>query len=137
MTATKTDTTYNGWTNYETWLVKLWMDNDQGSYEYWREAARDAWQHPVKNQFIDSRKDRARIALAERLKDDHEEAVSDLKGFAADLMNAALSSVDWDEIASALLDDDITDTCVACGGGGCQEESDHCFTCGQDAGLWA
>ena len=20
------DKTYNGWTNYETWLVKLWMD---------------------------------------------------------------------------------------------------------------
>ena len=24
---------YNGWTNYETWAVKLWMDNEEGSYE--------------------------------------------------------------------------------------------------------
>ena len=25
---------YNGWTNYETWLVNLWMDNEQGSQEF-------------------------------------------------------------------------------------------------------
>ena len=24
---------YNGWTNYETWNVALWMDNDEISYE--------------------------------------------------------------------------------------------------------
>ena len=25
-------TTYSGWTNYETWNVALWMDNDYGNY---------------------------------------------------------------------------------------------------------
>ena len=24
--------TYNGWTNYETWNVALWLDNDEQSY---------------------------------------------------------------------------------------------------------
>ena len=33
---------YNGWYNYETWMVNLWMDNDQGSHEMWREHARDS-----------------------------------------------------------------------------------------------
>ena len=27
-----TDSTYNGWTNYETWNVKLWIDNEQSTY---------------------------------------------------------------------------------------------------------
>jgi hypothetical protein len=27
-----TDTEYNGWTNYETWNVALWIQNDYGFY---------------------------------------------------------------------------------------------------------
>ena len=27
-----TDTEYNGWTNYETWNVALWIGNDEGLY---------------------------------------------------------------------------------------------------------
>ena len=34
---------YNGWHNYETWLVKLWIDNEEGSYNYWREVAQECW----------------------------------------------------------------------------------------------
>jgi len=31
--ANLTDTEYNGWTNYETWNVALWIGNDEGLYD--------------------------------------------------------------------------------------------------------
>src|SRR4051812_36576109 len=34
--------TYNGWPNYPTWNVALWMDNEEGSYSYARELAHTA-----------------------------------------------------------------------------------------------
>jgi hypothetical protein len=33
---------YNGWTNYETWVTALWIDNDQNSYNYRNELAEQA-----------------------------------------------------------------------------------------------
>lgn len=107
------DTTYNGWTNYETWAVKLWMDNDQGSYSYWQETTREVWAETddkSPNQFC-NHIDNARIMLADRLKDAHD-SQSEHPVFAAaegsvyaDLLNAALSEVNWHEIASSLLED--------------------------------
>ena len=32
------DISYNGWENYETWNVALWINNDQGLYNIAREA---------------------------------------------------------------------------------------------------
>ena len=35
---TMEDTTYNGWTNYETWNVALWIENSEGLYNLARRS---------------------------------------------------------------------------------------------------
>jgi hypothetical protein len=110
------DTNYNGWRNYETWNVKLWMDNDEGLYDHWNERAAQAWTD------ADGDKDEARTALADDLREywdrESDERLAELGGKVpnscyADLLNAALSEVDWHEIASALLDDNTPETSEA------------------------
>ena len=76
---------YNGWSNYETWNVALWLDNEQGSYDEARDMARRA---------------RSEHDLAGQLKDWVHEMAPDLgASMFADLLGAALSEVDWYEIA--------------------------------------
>jgi hypothetical protein len=98
---TSEGTTYNGWSNYETWAVALWLDNEQSSYEYVRELARDAWDDATETTYA-TRGQAAAWALAETLKDEHYEgmtnAIPDGASVFADLLGAALSSVDWHEL---------------------------------------
>lgn len=100
------DTKYNGWTNYETWNVKLWIDNDQGSQEYWQEKAEQAYTDADACEVL-TRKEQAAYDLAAMLKTEFEESnpLADQASMWADLLNAALSSVNWDEIAANMLED--------------------------------
>lgn len=73
---------HNGWTNYETWVTNLWIDGDEyvteianGSGEVW--ARVEALKEYVSENYLG------------------DDAVASL---ATDLLNAAMSEVNWREI---------------------------------------
>lgn len=98
------DTKYNGWTNYESWLVNLWIDND-GSSDYWRERAEKLAQEKIDADDTDDLLASVASDLADEIKDQIEEqSPAGVTGMYADLLNAALSAVDWREIAYHVVD---------------------------------
>lgn len=103
-------TIYNGWPNYETWAVALWLGNDAGTYEHWRDQTRAQWNAtaaPDPDWRTFTRRDRTLYKLSEQLK---EEVAQDglpegtVTGVYADLLGAALSEVHWYTIAEHMLD---------------------------------
>lgn len=119
---------YNGYPNYETWCVSLWMDNDEGDYRYWQETAKETYADAQGDQYS-TREQVARRELTDKLKDLHEERAQEANGDASvltDLINAALGVVDWRHIAENLLEQ--VEKCSYC-----SEPSDgeYCDDCGR------
>ncbi len=76
---------YNGWSNYPTWAVALWLGNDEDLYR------------SVKIQRTDE-------ALKEFIEE--EVKLDDLKGMAHDLMTFVLNKVDWQEILDSFEEEE-------------------------------
>ena len=102
---------YQGWPNYETWCVHLWLSNDEGTYRYCRALAAECRAEAPNDQRVTDgvwpEADATKFLLSDRLK----EFVTDLNPLSdeatmfADLMNAVLSEVDWHEVAEAFLEE--------------------------------
>lgn len=91
---------YNGWINYETWCVHLWLTNEQESYErlvaMGRQARADA-------KGI-GRESTALHNLAGEIQAWVNDLLPDLgASLAEDLLNAAVGEVDWHEIAANIM----------------------------------
>jgi len=92
---------YNGWTNYETWAVNLWMDE---SSNYWEELVRDI----IQDEGLEDVRDLTyKISLA--LKEQHEDDMPQTSGVFGDLLSASLSQVNWYEIAEHIVEPAIED----------------------------
>lgn len=116
---------YNGWTNYETWCVHLWLSNDEALYNLARATVRAANDEPCEHcdgsGFVGTESEprpcvvcdatgkaamfKAGDALKEQVADPDVGILPDLgASLASDLLSAALSEVDWTEIAEAFSD---------------------------------
>ena len=101
---------YNGWSNYPTWAVNLWLTNDEGSDSYWRATAQEIVDE-IKEELDEvpewlTKEQYAAQELAERLKDEITEQVRIEDAIlASDLLSFALELVNWDEIASNWIED--------------------------------
>ena len=97
---------YNGWTNYETWAWKLWMDEDAAECEYWRETADDILENSEPSEHFTAEQE-ALYTLQNMLKEkcelDAEEWMPEQAGPFADLLNSAIREINWREIAEAIL----------------------------------
>jgi hypothetical protein len=103
--APEIDTTYNGWSNYETWLVKLWIDND--GYAGGAESVADQAKYFLSRDTAEG--EEATEALARWIEDaidqdiDNSDEKALTEGLFADLLGRSLGKVNWDEIAAAYI----------------------------------
>lgn len=90
------DRTYNGWSTYETWLVNLWIQNDEHLYAALHADVVDA----------DSLFD-AREILKAWVDNEYDMYIEDHgHGLFQDLLKGALDEVDWYEIAKNWRDEE-------------------------------
>ena len=89
---------HNGWTNYETWLCNLWFDN----FDFTNmmdmfdncEASCDV---------LDIIEDYIKEHVEEYV--EYSLSPGDQHGFIHDMLNAAISEIDWRDIAEHYVDD--------------------------------
>lgn len=102
------DTRYNGWTNYETWVVNLWlreadMDRD---FEEW--AKEEVQSELDDDEDAETARANAKSKLADRIEAlvDEWQELGEVKvsGMFSDLLTHALGMVDWREIAEHHVD---------------------------------
>ena len=89
---------YNGWPNYETWLMNLWYGDY--FYSYVSEGIEDG--------YIDLEMSRDPYELGNMLKDHVEELIESegqvpSSGFVADLFNGAMRDINWYSIGDSLI----------------------------------
>ena len=100
------DKKYNGWTNYQTWAVKIWLDNDEGTVDLQRELLEQAQNTAWVEGYSDwTRKITTRYFLADWLKDyvTDNNPLAGTASMYSDLLGSAIDRVDWGEIAEHII----------------------------------
>ena len=105
-------TKYNGWSNYETWNFKLWLDNDETVYNYIIDEIKkikaigyDAEAYEVSNflrSYIDDNMPNLNVSTRSQSKYG---SMCDKQGFYLDILNTALRCINTYEVAESYLED--------------------------------
>ena len=95
---------YNGYTNYETWSVSLWIDNEQGSQEYWQEVTVLCMEENETEPKYKGGLSDALVALAVCLESEIKDNAPEVDGMYGDLLTSALDTVDWRDIAETMIE---------------------------------
>jgi hypothetical protein len=96
---------YNGWSNYQTWNVKLWIDNEQADYGYWQERVEQLVEESKENETeVDI------YELSQELESYYDMIMEEtirlpMASMFTDIMGEAWGQVDWYEIAANMLSD--------------------------------
>ena len=105
-------TRYNGWSNYETWNFKLWLDNDETVHNYIineikkiKAIGYDAETYEVSNflrSYIDDNMPNLNVSTRSQSKYG---SMCDKQGFYLDILNTALRCINTYEVAESYLED--------------------------------
>ena len=98
--------TYNGYANYETWLVSVWIDNDQRHIDHWVDVAKHHYNIAEDSKHFTKREE-AIISFSGDMAECYGDRVpdsDDIGGLWTDLIRAALGSVDWHELAGKYME---------------------------------
>ena len=88
---------YNGWTNWETWNFKLWLDNDEITYKIANKIAETSSDVYDTSLALEQWAGRA----SERISKDAD-SLDSLAGFFTDMINSSIKEVNFFEIAEHL-----------------------------------
>jgi len=85
------ETTFNGWVNYETWAVNLWLTNDEDTSKQLDKI--------LKNFITPQRKaDKLRLLVQDWMYDYIRKTLDNENGMFIDLLRSAVNNVNWDAI---------------------------------------
>ena len=90
------DDTYNGWTNKETWLVNVWLNNDYDLYKYYLGRLNDSYGGFISDIIHE---------LQEIVYDIVREDRPATNGLAYDLLQSSLNVINYKELAEHYIDD--------------------------------
>lgn len=95
---------YNGWTNYETWVVNLWLNDSANSQGYWQEMTGNCFGSTKASEHL-THEEETCYKLAGLIKDDLElNSPIEEASFYSDLLSSAISAVNFDEIAKHFIE---------------------------------